>query len=119
MTELRWDAMVIDCRDPESLAVFWAALLDVEVRGRWHQYIGLQSTAPDLPRLVFQRVDDPHPAKTSAHLDFHVPSVADLPGAVNRAVSLGARLIEEQEQDGQSWRVLADPDGNLFCLVAG
>ncbi len=118
MTELRWDAVVIDCQDAESLATFWAALLGVQIRGRWQQFVGLHPAGPGLPRLVFQRVDDPRPAKTSLHLDLHVPSLADLPTAVERAVGLGARLVEAQEQDGESWQVLADPEGNLFCLVA-
>jgi catechol-2,3-dioxygenase len=116
--QLRWDAVTIDCRDPAALAVFWAALLEVEVRGTWQQYVGLRPIAPGQPRLVLQRTDDPRPAKNTIHLDLHVPSVADLPAAVDRAVGLGARLVEEHEHDGQSWRTLADPEGNLFCLVA-
>jgi hypothetical protein len=44
--QLRWDAVTIDCRDPEVLAEFWSALLDVEVRGRWQQYVGLYPAAP-------------------------------------------------------------------------
>ena len=35
--ELRWDAVTVDCQDPELLAAFWTALLGVEVRGRWQQ----------------------------------------------------------------------------------
>ncbi len=116
--DLRWDAVTVDCRDPERLAAFWSALLGVEVRGRWQQYVGLQPMAPGLPRLVLQRTDDPRPAKNSLHLDLHVPSVDDLPAAVERAVALGARVAEVHDQDGQSWQTLADPEGNLFCLVA-
>jgi catechol-2,3-dioxygenase len=116
--ELRWDAVTIDCHDPEVLAAFWSALLGVQVRGRWEQYVGLTPAAPGLPRLVLQRTEDPRPAKNTLHLDLHVPSAADLPAAVERATGLGARLVEAHEQDGQSWRTLADPEGNLFCLVA-
>jgi catechol-2,3-dioxygenase len=116
--ELRWDAVTIDCHDPERLAAFWSELLGVQVRGTWEQYVGLTPMAPGLPRLVLQRTDDPRPAKNSLHLDLHVPSAAELPAAVERAVSLGARLVEEHEQAGQFWRTLADPEGNLFCLVA-
>lgn len=118
MVELRWDAVTIDCRDPQSLAEFWTALLGVEVRGSWQQYVGLRPVAPGLPRLVLQQTDDPRPAKNTIHLDLHVPSSADLAPAVERAVGLGATLVAEHEEDGQSWRTLADPEGNLFCLVA-
>jgi catechol 2,3-dioxygenase-like lactoylglutathione lyase family enzyme len=115
---LRWEAVTIDCKEPEALAAFWTALLGVEVRGRWQQYVGLHPMAPDQPRLLFQRTDDPRPPKNTLHLDLHVPSRAELPAAVERAVGLGARLVEEHEQDGQTWSTLADPEGNLFCLVA-
>ena len=38
--ELRWDAVTIDCRDPETLAEFWSALLGVQVRGTWSSTSG-------------------------------------------------------------------------------
>ena len=116
--ELRWDAVTVDCQDPELLAAFWTALLGVEVRGRWQQYVGLTPMAPGQPRLVLQRTDDPRPAKNSLHLDLHVPTVADLPAAIDRAVELGARPVAEHDEAGATWRTLADPDGNLFCVVA-
>lgn len=116
--QLRWDAVTIDCRDLDVMSEFWAGLLGVQVRGRWHQYVGLLPMAPGHPRVVLQRTDDPRPAKNTLHLDLHVPTVGDLPAAVERAVGLGARPVAEQEQDGQTWRTLADPEGNLFCLVA-
>lgn len=116
--ELRWDAVTIDCREPEELAVFWCGLLGVEVRGSFGPYVGLYPMAPGLPRLVLQRTDDPRPAKNSFHLDLHVPSLEDLPGAVERATALGARLVERREEEVGTWVVMADPEGNLFCLVA-
>jgi catechol 2,3-dioxygenase-like lactoylglutathione lyase family enzyme len=113
----RWDAVTIDCKDPETLAGFWCALLGVTVRGRWEQYVGLHPMAPDRPRLVFQATDDPRPAKNSLHLDLHVPA-DELPAEIDRAVSLGARHVADREQNGQRWTTLADPEGNVFCLVA-
>lgn len=116
--DLRWDAVVIDCRDPEELATFWSGLLGVEVRGRWEQYVGLRPVSPGQPRLVLQRTADPRPPKNTLHLDLHVPSVADLPAAVDRAVSLGATVVAEHDLPEATWRTLADPEGNVFCLVA-
>ncbi|MCW2607595.1 MAG: hypothetical protein JWO60_2288 [Frankiales bacterium] len=118
MPSLRWDAVTVDCSDPDRLAGFWGELLRVEVRGRWEQYVGLEPAAPGLPRLVFQRVDDPRPAKTSVHLDLHVSGAELLEAAVERAVALGATTVRAHEQEGQTWRTLADPEGNLFCLVS-
>jgi hypothetical protein len=107
-----------DARQLWSLVPSRTPLLGVQVRGRLEQYIGLTPSAPGMPRLLLQGTDDPRPAKNSLHLDLHVPSVADLPAAVERAVGLGARLVEEHELAGQTWRTLADPEGNLFCIVA-
>ena len=115
--DLRWDAVTVDCRDPRALARFWCALLGVEVRGTWEQYVGLTPTAPGLPRLVFQRTSDPRPAKNTLHLDLHVPA-EDLPAAVEHALGLGATLVHQHDEDAVTWRTLADPEGNVFCLVA-
>jgi catechol-2,3-dioxygenase len=115
--DLRWDAVTVDCRDPHELAKFWCALLGVEVRGTWEQYVGLTPSAPGLPRLVFQRTSDPRPAKNTLHLDLHVPE-ADLPSAVEHAISLGASMVHQHDEDAVRWRTLADPEGNVFCLVA-
>ena len=115
--ELRWDAVVIDCKDPHELARFWCALLGVEVRGTWEQYVGLHPMAPGQPRLVLQRTEDPRPVKNTLHLDLHVPE-PELDAAVQRAVGLGATLVADHDLEVARWRTLADPEGNLFCIVA-
>ncbi len=116
--DLRWDAVVIDCRDPERSATFWCALLGVEVRGRWEQYVGLTPMSPGQPRLVLQRTDDPRPPKNTVHVDLHVNGAEELAAAVERAVDLGATLLSVHDEEVASWRTLADPDGTVFCLVA-
>ena len=47
-----------------------------------------------------------------------MPSAADLPAAVERAVGLGAQVVATHDEADQHWQTLADPEGNLFCLVA-
>lgn len=116
--DLRFDAVVIDCHDPERLATFWCSLLGVEVRGRWEQYVGLHPMTDGQPRLVLQRTQDPRPPKNTVHLDLHTSSTQSLAGEVERAVGLGARLVETYDGEVASWRTLADPEGNLFCIVA-
>lgn len=69
-------------------------------------------------RRSLQRTDDPRPTKNSIHLDLHVPSVDALPAAVERATGLGAHQVERREEKVGTWVVMADPEGNLFCLVA-
>ena len=103
-----------DPSEAETFRILFGGV--VMVRG--DLLMGLRPMAPGQPRLVLQRTDDPRPAKNTLHLDLHVPSVDDLPAAVDRAVGLGATVVAEVEQDGQTWRTLADPEGNVFCLVA-
>jgi len=117
-TDLRWAAVVIDCRDPHELARFWCSLLGTRVRGSVGQYVGLAPVAPGQPRLILQGVSDPRPVKNSLHLDLHVPSVDHLPAAVDRAVALGATVVDRHESEVGTWVTLADPEGNVFCVVA-
>lgn len=114
---LRFDAVVIDCADPEAMATFWTALMGVEVRGRWEQYVGLHPMEPGQARLVLQRTDDPRPDKNTVHIDLHVSGEEALAEEVERAVGLGASIVQVYDEDAH-WRTLADPEGNLFCLVA-
>lgn len=116
--DLRWDAVTVDALDADALASFWAALLGVEVRGRWEQYVGLHPAGPGLPRLVFQQVAERSKGTSALHLDLHVTGPELLDPAVERALALGASLTASVEQQGQQWRVLADPEGNPFCLVS-
>ena len=118
MTQLRLDAVTVDCADPVTLAAFWAELLGVSVRGTWEQYVGLQPQREGAPRLLFQRVDRPRPARNSLHLDLHVAGRAELDPAVDRALGLGATFVETQDHGALCWTVLADPEGNVFCIVA-
>ena len=93
--DLRWDAVVIDCRTQSGSPPSGARCSGVEVRGRWEQYVGLHPMAPGQPRLVLQRTDDPRPTKNTVHVDLHVPSEADLQPAVDRATGLGATLVAD------------------------
>lgn len=114
MTTPRFEAVTIDCRDSHALATFWCALLGTTVRGELDQYLGLHPTAPGHPRLVFQQVSEPAPGRSRLHLDLESHDVA---ADVARAIGLGATVVAEVEQFGVTWQTLADPEGNLFCVV--
>ena len=67
------------------------------------------------PRLAFQKVDDPTPGKNRVHIDF---TAADLEAEVGRLVGLGATETGRHEFGEEfRWVVLADPDGNAFCVA--
>ena len=118
MSGVRWDAVTVDCADPDRLAAFWAALLQVEVRGRWRQYVGLHPARDGHPRMVFQRVEGVRPEHNSLHLDLHVAGREALRAEVARVVALGAGVVRTEDDGEACWTVLTDPEGNLFCLVA-
>jgi hypothetical protein len=110
----RLEAVTIDCLDKHGLAAFWCALLATTVRGEFGQYLGLHPTTPGHPRLVFQQVEVVSPGRSRAHLDLETQ---DLEADTARALALGATLEAETTDFGARWRTLADPEGNLFCLV--
>lgn len=107
----------MDCRDPERLAEFWAAMLDTSVRGRWEQYVHLHP-APGAPALAFQRVETKARGKNALHLDVHVADATEAELTVQRALVLGGRVLSRVQQDDAEWVVLLDPENNQFCVVA-
>jgi hypothetical protein len=67
------------------------------------------------PGVVFQKVDDPTPGKKKVHIDF---TAADMEAEVKRLVGLGATEAGRGEFGTEfKWVVLADPDGNAFCVA--
>lgn len=74
----------------------------------------LEATAGAGIALAFQQVPEAKVGKNRMHFDLFVD---DLDESLANALSLGATLIEANEQDGVKVRVLADPEGNEFCLV--
>jgi predicted enzyme related to lactoylglutathione lyase len=107
-------AVTVDCLDAETMATFWTALLGVEVRGRWKEYVGLTPPAAGHPRMLFQQVAGPLPDRRTTHVDLHVD---DLEVATARVLELGGTVVADHRYDETRWRVMADPEGNPFCLV--
>ena len=106
--------VVIDCADPAQLAEFWAAALGYRIAGTEEPYVVLRPTG-DGPELLLQRVPEPKTTKNRMHLDIRTD---DLEGEVDRLVSLGALLLNEEPiRDACcQWYVLTDPAGNEFCV---
>ena len=110
---MKLDGVNIPCRDKHALAAFWCEVLGTTVRGEVAQYLGLHPVAEGHPRLLFQQVDD-LPERGRLHLDLESHDVA---ADVARVVALGATVVDEVTDFGVTWTVLADPEGNLFCVV--
>lgn len=122
--------IVLDCRHPASLARFWAAVLDEfdiapydEAELERLRSIGIYDIEDDPgvmvekpgvePRLCFQLVPESKVVKNRVHLDLRCD---DLETETERLVDLGARVLATSGPR-TGWVVLADPEGNEFCLA--
>lgn len=106
--------VVVDCHDPEALAIFWGAVLGAEPDVRQPDWVTVR--APSTGHLVaFQGVPEPKQVKNRLHLDIEVP---DLAPATARCVGLGATVVGEVVEDEHgAFQVMLDPEGHEFCLV--
>ena len=108
--------LVVDTSAPRSLADWWADALDWPVT-----HLADESTvappdgAPGL-ELTFVPVDDPRVEPNRVHLDLASATRADQEATVTRLTSSGARAADVGQGD-VPWVVLADPDGNEFCVL--
>jgi catechol 2,3-dioxygenase-like lactoylglutathione lyase family enzyme len=116
----RFSALVVDSRDPEALAAFWAAVLDYRVLGR--EADGAVEIGPEAgfggaaPTLLFAPVADPTPGKVRLHIDVNATD-RDQDEELQRLLGLGATRADVGQSGDEGWHVLADPEGNQFCLL--
>jgi catechol 2,3-dioxygenase-like lactoylglutathione lyase family enzyme len=105
--------ITIDVTDLERSAIFWGSLLGVEVTGRYDTYLWLDEIAPGV-RLILQQVAELKEAKNRVHLDVHPDAGKDLVALVE---SLGGTRLSNVGDPSYSLTVMADPDGNEFCVL--
>jgi hypothetical protein len=122
----KFTELAIDCADPIGLARFWCAVLDYEVRAQDDGIVtigsplvpdGKNNRGPVPPVLTFARVPEGKTVKNRLHLDVN-PTDREQDEEVGRLLELGARHADVGQGD-ESWVVLADPEGNEFCVLAG
>ena len=109
--------LVLDCADPERLAAFWSEAIGYTTLGGAGSYVLLVDEAKERPKLLLQRVDEPKAGKNRMHVDIETD---DVDGEVERLEGLGARRLDDpMEEHGSRWVVMADPEGNEFCVCTG
>jgi predicted enzyme related to lactoylglutathione lyase len=109
--------IVIDCSDLNRSARFWSEVLGYTAGpASTGPYRGLQPESGVGIDLLLQRVPNVKREKNRLHLDLRTP---DLEAEVRRVLDLGATLLTSQPvtEDGWYWHILADPDGNEFCVL--
>ncbi|MFZ0324184.1 MAG: VOC family protein [Actinomycetes bacterium] len=114
-----WQCVCIDSVDPRGLADFWGAVLgwrrtfdaDDEVVLEPPSGSPQDGVAPD---LIFLRVPERKTVKNRLHIDLRPD---DQDAEVRRVEALGARRVDVGQAGDESWVVLADPEGNEFCVL--
>jgi hypothetical protein len=134
--------VTFDCEDPHAVCGFWAEALGYEVDHNeemikqllaegvateadvmtldgelvWADGAACADPEGGRPRMFFQRVPEKRAVKNRMHLDLRVPP-AEREAEVDRLIGLGASRLGEGQQGPHTWIVMADPEGNEFCVA--
>lgn len=111
----RFSELMIDCHDPRRVADFWRQVLDYQVIDESDGLIELAEAPEAMPTLVFVPVPEGKSVKNRIHIDVS-PRDREQDAEVERILALGARRIDIGQGD-VSWVVMADPEGNEFCVL--
>jgi predicted enzyme related to lactoylglutathione lyase len=108
--------LIVDSTDPEKLADFWSAVLGwTRTANDEHGLVELVSPNGQGPSIVFVAVSGEKRTKNRLHIDVN-PVGCDQDEELTRLLALGAMEIDIGQGE-QRWVVLADPEGNEFCLL--
>jgi hypothetical protein len=123
----KFTELAIDCGDPDGLARFWCSVLDYEVQDEDDD--GTVTIGPPAspegksqlglvpPVLTFARVPEGKTVKNRLHIDVN-PTDREQDEEVRRLLDLGARHADVGQTGDESWVILADPEGNEFCVLS-
>jgi hypothetical protein len=112
---LKFDEICIDAHDATALGIWWSNVLG------WSRHVDddgdVVLTAPPGagPNWIFIAVPDEKVVKNRIHLDFRPD---DQQAEVDRVIGMGARRVDIGQRGDENWVVLADPEGNEFCILA-
>jgi catechol 2,3-dioxygenase-like lactoylglutathione lyase family enzyme len=112
--------LVLDCRDPGRLAAFWCEVLGWKILDQDED--GAVEIGPESgfggsqPTLVLSPSDEPKQGKLRLHIDVNATD-RDQDAELQRLLAAGARPADVGQTGAESWHVLADPEGNEFCLL--
>ncbi|MFE7717730.1 VOC family protein [Nocardia rhizosphaerihabitans] len=111
---------VIDCADPRLLADFWCEVLGYVEIDQEDGYVEIgpprTGSGGPQPTLVFGPGTEPKREKLRLHLDVS-PTDRDQDAELQRLLDAGARKVDIGQTGAETWHVLADPEGNEFCLL--
>ena len=108
-----WEQIVVDAEDPPRLARWWAEALGYVIVDEKPDEVEIRRSEQELPGVLFTPVPDAKTVKNRLHIDLRPD---DQEAEVERLVDMGARPVDIGQHD-VSWVVLADPEGNEFCVL--
>ena len=127
---LRWYSVVVDCLNVREQAAWWARALDwtavyesdeeCVIIPSWADEEVLRQTPWDRtgPGMVFGVVPEGKSVKNRLHIDLAPHTSQDRDAEIERLERLGAKRVDVGQSADVSWTVLADPEGNEFCVLS-
>ncbi len=127
---LRWYTIVVDCRDVAAQAAWWretlgwravyesedeVVIVPAHVTDEFSAAIPWEQTPPG---LVFVPVPEGKQLKNRLHIDLAPHTSDDRDAEIVRLLDRGATRVDVGQSDGATWDVLADPEGNEFCVLS-
>ena len=109
----QWENVVVDAVDPARLARWWAEALGYQITYERPEEVEIRRDPDHLPGLIFVPVPEAKSGKNRLHIDLRPD---DQDAEVERLVDMGARHVDVGQAD-VAWVVLADPEGNEFCVL--
>jgi hypothetical protein len=111
---LQWEQVIVHSTDPATLGQWWADALGWVVVHTSADEFEIRPEPDRTPGLDFVRLEEAKQAKSRLHLDFRPD---DQGAEVARLLAHGARRVDVGQDESSSWVVLADPEGNEFCIL--
>ena len=111
----RFTELCIDANDPPALARWWADVLGYAITDEGDEGVELTGPPGAGPTIYFAKVAEGKAVKNRIHLDVNATD-RDQDEELERLLALGARHADVGQGE-QTWVVLADPEGNEFCLL--
>ena len=112
--------IVIDAHDLPRLAGFWSRVLDWTILSRREREIVIGPDAGAAVGICLMPAGEEKTVKNRVHLDLNPGGDAgpeEREAEIERIVALGARRVDIGQSGDESWTVLADPEGNEFCVL--
>ena len=112
---LEWEQVIVAAQDPAELGRWWQEALGWVVVDEGPDVFEIRPAPEQLPGLLFVPVPEAKSIKNRLHLDFRPD---DHDAEVERFLALGATRADLEQAEQASWVVLADPEGNEFCVLS-